>query len=203
MAKSPRNSRHALVKLAHKLAPPKACRYAALLRGINVGGNNIIKMTELRSSFEALGFTRVESYIQSGNVLFCTKAANKVKLEKSIEQALCDRFDCASPVVLVSAEELQMVVDQAPSGFGQQPQQYRYDVLFVKEPLTAAEVLPQISTNPVVDTVRAGEHAVYFRRLISKAARSHLSKLVQRPVYKFVTIRNWNTTTKLLELASE
>jgi len=203
MAKSAHNSRQALVKPARKFAPPKASRrYVALLRGINVGGNNIIKMTDLRASFEALGFTRVESYIQSGNVLFCTKAASKSKLEKSIEQALCDRFDCASPVVLVSAEELKMVVDQAPSEFGKQPKLYRYDVLFVKKPLTAAEILPQIPANPVVDTIRAGEHAVYFRRLTSKAAQSHLSKLVQRPVYKFVTIRNWNTTTKLFEMAS-
>jgi uncharacterized protein (DUF1697 family) len=177
-------------------------RYVALVRGINVGGNNVIKMSDLRTSFEALGFTEVASYIQSGNVLFCTESANKAKLEKSIEKALCDRFGCASSVVLVGAKELKVVVDQAPTGFGKQPDRYRYDVVFVMQPLTTAEILPQISTKLGVDTAHAGEHAIYFRRLISKAAQSHLTKLVQRPVYKFVTIRNWKTTTKLLEMAS-
>jgi uncharacterized protein (DUF1697 family) len=177
-------------------------RYIALLRGINVGGNNIIKMSDLRASFEALGFTEVESYIQSGNVVFCAKPANKAKLEKSIEKELCDRFGCASSVVLVGADELKAAVDQAPAGYGKQPNRYRYDVVFVREPLTTAEVLPQVSAKPGVDTVHAGEHAIYFRRLTSKAAQSHLSKLVQRPVYKFVTIRNWNTATRLLEMAS-
>jgi uncharacterized protein (DUF1697 family) len=179
----------------------KRC-YVALLRGINVGGNNIIKMGDLRLSFEALGFTDVVTYIQSGNVVFCTKTASKARLEKSIEKTLCDRFGCASPVVLVGAEDLEAIVAQAPAGFGKQPNRYRYDVVFVKEPMTTAEVLPQISTKPGVDTVHAGEHAIYSRRLISKASQSHLSKLVQRPVYKFVTIRNWNTTTKLLAMAS-
>lgn len=178
------------------------CRYVALLRGINVGGNNIIKMGDLRLGFEEMGFNDVASYIQSGNVLFSTKAASKAKLEKSIAKALCDRFGCASPVVLVSADDLKAIVDQAPAAFGKQPNRYRYDVVFVKDPLTTAEVLPQISTKPGVDTVHAGEQAIYFRRLISKASQSHLSKLVQRPVYKSVTIRNWNTTTKLLAMAT-
>jgi uncharacterized protein (DUF1697 family) len=179
------------------------CRYIALLRGINVGGNNVITMGDLRLGFEELGFTDVASYIQSGNVLFCTKAASKARLEKSIERALGDRFGCNSPVVLVSADDLKAVVAQAPAGFGKQPNRYRYDVVFVKEPLTTAEVLPQISAKAGVDTVHAGEQAIYFRRLISKASQSHLSKLVQRPVYKFVTIRNWNTTTRLLSMASD
>lgn len=179
------------------------CRYIALLRGINVGGNNVITMGDLRLGFEELGFTDVASYIQSGNVLFCTKAASKARLEKSIERALGDRFGCNSPVVLVSAYDLKTVVAQAPAGFGKQPNRYRYDVVFVKEPLTTAEVLPQISAKAGVDTVHAGEQAIYFRRLISKASQSHLSKLVQRPVYKFVTIRNWNTTTRLLSMASD
>ena len=178
------------------------CRCVALLRGINVGGNNIIKMGDLRLSFENMGFTDVASYIQSGNILFCTKAAGKARLEKSIEKALCERFGCASPVVLVGADDLKGIVAEAPAGFGKQPERYRYDVVFVKEPLTTAEVLAQISTKPGVDTVVAGEQAVYFRRLISKASQSHLPKLVQQPVYKFVTIRNWNTTTRLLAMAT-
>jgi len=177
-------------------------RYVALLRGINVGGKNIIKMTDLRASFEAMGLTEVETYIQSGNVVFTSKAAGKPKLTKTIEAALSKAFAYASRVVLVSADELARVVAEAPAGFGKEPQRYRYDVAFVKEPLTAAEVLPEVPTKPGVDTAEAGAHALYLRRLIAKVTQSRLSKLSQRPVYQSLTIRNWNTTTKLLEMAS-
>jgi uncharacterized protein (DUF1697 family) len=175
-------------------------RYVAFLPGINVGGNNIIKMADLRASFERMGFTEIETYIQSGNVVFSSKPASKAKLEKTIEQELSRAFGYASQVVLVTARELELVVAQAPSGFGKQKDRYRYDVLFVKEPLKTEEALEQVTTKPGVDVAHAGDHALYFRRLISKAAQSHLSKLSQRPVYKRLTIRNWNTTTKLLEM---
>ena len=178
-------------------------RYIALLRGINVGGNNLIKMIELRSSFAKMGFKDVETYIQSGNVVFSAKQTNKAKLTALIEKALSEAFSYESKVVVVSASEIERVVAQAPKGFGKDPAQYRYDVLFVKEPLTSSEALKEIPTAPGIDTIRAGDHALYFRRVVSKADQSKLNKLVQRPVYKNLTIRNWNTTTKLLQMVSK
>jgi uncharacterized protein (DUF1697 family) len=177
-------------------------RYVALLRGINVGGNNIIRMADLRTSFEGMGFTSVQTYIQSGNVVFASKLVDRTRLTGTIEKALSQAFDYASRIVLVSAQELETVVTEAPAGFGKQPNEYRYDVLFVKEPLTAAEALQQVSRREGVDTADAGTHALYFRRLISKAAQSQLPKLAQQPVYRSITIRNWNTTTRLLEMVS-
>lgn len=176
--------------------------YVALLRGINVGGNNLIKMADLRTSFGDTGFTRVETYIQSGNVVFCAKKMSKAKLTEMIEQALSETFSYESRVVVVSAAELQRVVAQAPKGFGQEPDVYRYDVLFVREPFKTSDALAQIPLNPDVDAVNAGDHALYFRRLIARADQSLLLKSAQRPVYKHITIRNWRTTTKLLEMVT-
>lgn len=175
-------------------------RHVALLRGINVGGSNLIKMADLRASFEGLGFTDVATYIQSGNVVFSAKRAAKQKLTKTIEAALSKTFQYGSRVVLISALELKAVVAQAPGGFGKQPARYRYDVVFVMQPLTPRDVIEQIATNPAVDTVAAGEHALYFRRLVSKATQSHLRKLIAHPIYQSVTLRNWNTTTQLLAM---
>jgi uncharacterized protein (DUF1697 family) len=175
-------------------------RYVALLRGINVGGNNIIKMIDLRACCEEAGFAEVATYIQSGNVIFSSRLVDKAKVAKKLEKALSEVFDYAAPVVVLSAEELGRVIAEAPTGFGKQPDTYRYDVLFVKAPLSTGEAFEQVTTKPGVDTASAGEHALYFRRLISKATQSQLGKLVQRPVYKSLTIRNWNTTTKLAEL---
>jgi len=175
-------------------------RYVALLRGINVGGNNLIKMLDLRSSFARMGFSDVETYIASGNVVFSSKQSNKAKLTKTIEEALSDAFSYESRVVVVSGSEMERVVTQAPKGFGGDAAQYRYDVLFVREPLTTSEALGDVKPTPGVDTAHAGDHALYFRRLISKAAQSNLNKLVQRASYKNITVRNWNTTMKLFSM---
>jgi uncharacterized protein (DUF1697 family) len=175
-------------------------RHLALLRAINVGGSNIIKMSDLRVCFETMGLGEVATYIQSGNVIFSTKRVSKSRLTDMIEKVLDKRFSYESRVIVVSATELERVVAQAPDGFGHDGDRYRYDVLFVREPFIAREAIKDVTTNPAVDAAHAGDHALYFRRLISKASQSHLTKLVQRPVYKHITIRNWNTTTKLLQL---
>ena len=175
-------------------------RYAALLRGINVGGNNLIKMLDLRSSFEKMGHTEVVTYIQSGNVVFSSKQKNKAKLTELIEKALSDAFSYESRVVVISREEMERLFAQAPKGFGQDAALYRYDVLFVRDPAKATELLAEVKTTPGVDTAHAGDHALYFRRLISKADQSTLHKLPQRAAFKNITVRNWNTTMKLFEM---
>jgi len=95
---------------------------------------------------------------------------------------------------------MREVVARAPKGFGTEPAKYRYDVLFLKEPLTAAEAMKSVTTKEGVDRAFAGKGVVYFSRLIAKATQSRLPKLVMLPVYKSLTIRNWNTTTKLVAL---
>lgn len=177
--------------------------YVALLRGINVGGNNIIKMVALREAFEALGYTAVATYIQSGNVVFTAKAGAKAALTKTIEAALAKSFGYEAKVVVVSAKDLAAVVAEAPNGFGKQLTRYRYDVVFVKPPLKTRTAAKDFELAPGVDEMGIGKHAVYFRRLTAKATRSRLSRIVQKPVYKSLTIRNWNTTVKLLAMVEK
>jgi uncharacterized protein (DUF1697 family) len=178
-------------------------RYVALLRGINVGGNNIIRMADLKSCFEEMGFTDVQTYIQSGNVIFSATENNAEKLTLRIEKTLTERFAYASRIVILSAAQMRQVLKQAPAGFGAEPQAYRYDVIFVKEPLTTLQAMNAIETKPGVDTVHRGTHALYFSRLIAKATQSHLSKIVALPLYKNTTVRNWNTTVKLLAMMTQ
>jgi uncharacterized protein (DUF1697 family) len=73
-------------------------------------------------------------------------------------------------------------------------------VLFLKEPLTAAVALKGVPLNPAVDEAHAGKGVLYYRRLVAKATASRLGKIVGTPIYKSMTIRNWNTTTKLAHL---
>jgi uncharacterized protein (DUF1697 family) len=102
-----------------------------------------------------------------------------------------------------SRRQMQGVVARAPKGFGTQPATYRYDVIFLKEPLSAKTAIKAVPTNPAVDASHAGTGVLYFARLTAKATASRMSKIVTSPIYASVTIRNWNTTTKLLSLMDE
>jgi uncharacterized protein (DUF1697 family) len=175
-------------------------QYVALLRGINVGGSNPIKMTDLKACFEALGLKQVRTYIQSGNVLFRIGRSDQAKLTTQIEGALSKAFHYESRVVVRSMSELKAIIDRAPKGFGSDPGTYRYDVIFLKEPLTAGEVMKSISLREGVDQAFSGKGVLYTSRLSSRATQSRLTRIIGLPIYQSMTIRNWNTTTKLLAM---
>ena len=174
--------------------------WLALLRGINVGGRNVIRMTDLRACFEGEGFRDVVTYIQSGNVIFRSASAETGTLTALIEGMLAAAFGYKAKVALRFREQMRAVVEGAPEGFGARPDVYRYDVLFLFGSLTAADAMEHVRTRSGVDEAWTGEGVLYFSRLIAKASRSHLSRLASMPVYQSMTIRNWRTTTKLLEL---
>ncbi len=174
--------------------------YVALLRGINVGGKNLIKMEALRSCFEAGGYGNVSTYIQSGNVLFDAPKGGRARLTEEIEDAVHAAFGTRVFVVVRSHQQLAKIVADAPRGFGADPGKYRDDVIFLKEPLTAAAAMKDVSVKDGVDRAWPGKGVIYFSRLESRASSSRLSRVVMMPVYQRMTIRNWNTTTKLLAL---
>ncbi len=174
--------------------------YLALLRGINVGGKNIIKMADLRECFEAEGFRDVVTYIQSGNVIFRAPYTGHRALTKRIEKMLAAAFDYDASVVMRPRKQMRAVVSDAPAGFGERPETYRYDVIFLKAPLTATAAMEGVPARPGVDESWAGSGVLYFSRRIDQASRSYLSRLASIPLYQRVTVRNWNTTTRLLEL---
>lgn len=174
--------------------------YVALLRGINVGGKNKIKMTDLAACFRTQGFTDVRTYIQSGNVVFSADEIDRARLEGVIEMALSEVFHYDASVVLRSRQEMLDIVAQAPAGFGSNIEAYRYDVIYLKAPLTSAVAMQFVSIKEGVDQVSAGTGVLYFSRLISKATQSRLTRIISSPIYQSLTIRNWNTTTKLLNM---
>jgi uncharacterized protein (DUF1697 family) len=94
-------------------------------------------------------------------------------------------------------------VEGAPEGYGDDPATYRYDVIFLKAPLIAREALRRVPVRPDVDEVYAGRGVLYHSRLIARAAQSRLSRVVSMPIYQSMTIRNWNTTTRLLRMMDE
>lgn len=174
-------------------------RFVALLRGINVGGKNIIPMKALAEFFVELGFDQVRTYIQSGNVVFDSRKGPRT-LVPALEGALRERFRYQASVVVKSHADLKRVVAQAPAGFGQSPDAERYDVLFLMPALLAKDALSLIPRKEGVDHVFAGPGVLYFSRLIAKASETRLSRITQLPIYQQMTVRNWNTTTALLSM---
>jgi uncharacterized protein (DUF1697 family) len=176
-----------------------ATRYVALLRGINVGGNNKVPMADLRDLFEHAGHTEVASYIQSGQVVF-SSTTPAAALEASLERAITERFDLEVPVVVVSHAKLRSVVRKAPEGFGQSPDTFHSDVIFLKKPLTPAKAMEVVRLREGVDQAWSANGVLYFARLSEQRTRSMLGKIIGTPQYKLMTIRSWSTTVKLLSM---
>src|SRR5688500_17907761 len=91
--------------------------FVALLRGVNVGGNNMINMKSLKASFEKMGFNDVSTYINSGNIIFRAKQADARKLERKIEQMLVKEYQLESKVVLRSFPEITKLVRSLPKNW--------------------------------------------------------------------------------------
>jgi uncharacterized protein (DUF1697 family) len=176
--------------------------YVVLLRGINVGGHNKVPMGALKSCLEEDGFADVRTYIQSGNVIVRSPLAAKA-VGTRIEACLAKQFATDNVRVLVlTRQQLAAVVAKKPKGFGDQPTKYNCDVIFLMG-LAPADVLPVFDPRTGVDTIWPGTGVIYSQRLSAKRTQSRLSKAMSSPAYKSMTIRNWNTTTKLLAMLDE
>jgi uncharacterized protein (DUF1697 family) len=177
--------------------------YIILLRGVNVGGKNKVPMTALRDCLEELGFADVTTYIASGNaVLRSSKSA--VEIQSLIENALPKRFELDSDIIRVlvlTRKELQAIVTNKPKGFGTKPQLHHSDAIFLIG-VSAVAAMSTFDPREGVDRIWKGKGVIYSERLSALRTKSRLNKIVQSPFYKSMTIRNWNTTVKLLDIAN-
>lgn len=182
-------------------------KYVILMRGINVGGKNKVSMSELKTLLGELGFTNVTTFINSGNVIADSELSPSA-VSKVIEDALPTRFKLDSTIIRILAldeKSYKKVITQSPKGFGDVNPLYRYYVLFPMG-IKTAEAMEDIEARPDIDTVWAGDHAIYFRFPSLESPdrnRSWLNRIVAKPVYHSITMRNWATTTKLLELLTK
>jgi uncharacterized protein (DUF1697 family) len=174
-------------------------KYLVLLRGINVGGNNVIKMEELKKVFEELKFTGVKTYIQSGNVIFYDHETNKTILKERIEKTLFKKLQNQVNIVILTLSEIKEIINKKPKDFGENNEN-KYDVIYLIEPLKAKDTIKEIRTKDGVDKLNEGKKVLYISRPIKDLTKSYFSKILETPIYKNITIRNWNTTTKLYEL---
>jgi uncharacterized protein (DUF1697 family) len=174
--------------------------WVVLLRGINVGGNNVIAMADLRAAFADMGFAEPQTYIQSGNVLVSSARRPSVAAARRIEAGLAERFGYGGRVAVLDAAQMRRVLDEAPSDWSAPRADVRYYVLFPVAGTKAEAIVASVTAKPAYETVRSGEHAVYWSAPFATLTKTSMAKLPSLPIYRQVTIRNLNTTRKLLAL---
>ena len=176
-------------------------RYLVLLRGINVGGKNKVPMAPLKALLEELGYSNVSTYIASGNVFLSSdRSASEVK--DQIEAALPKAFRLDSELIAVlvlTRARLRAIVNERPKGFGDHPETYHSDAIFLMG-IDSATAMNVFDPRPGVDRVWPGDGVIYSQRLSAQRTKSRLNKAISTPLYKSMTIRSWATTLKLLAL---
>lgn len=175
--------------------------YAVLLRGINVGGKNKVPMADLKHNLEMLGFANVRTYINSGNVILDSDKAS-AEITSTIESQLKKWFTLDSEilkVLVISRDMLASIVQSKPANFGEEPQKYHSDVIFLME-IDVDQAFSIFTPREGVDKVWKGKSVIYSQRLSAERTKSRLNRIMGSPLYKSMTIRNWNTTMKLYEM---
>lgn len=175
----------------------------SLLRGINVGGHHMIKMDALRALYASLGCEQVATHLQSGNVVFKTKARNLSTLRKSIEDAIEGKFGFRCDVVLRTAADLREAIGKNPFAdrTGIEPNKLVVHFLAGDPSAEARAAVVRIKADPEELHIVGRELFIYFA---AGMARPNLSiAQVEKALQTKGTSRNWNTVRKVLEIAEK
>jgi uncharacterized protein (DUF1697 family) len=174
--------------------------YIGLLRGINVGGANLVAMSDLREMIAGLGFSEVKTLLQSGNVVFRGAAKAPAKVEAQLEAALQKRLGRTIDFHVRTAAEWRAIVEANPF-----PAEARKDpahllVSCFKAPVVAANVKALEEAIPGREVLRAdGRHLYMF--FPDGIGNSKAAALIDKTLQARGTARNWNTALKLAALA--
>jgi uncharacterized protein (DUF1697 family) len=178
-------------------------KYIALLRGINVGGNNKVSMADLRVCFEQSGFTDVSTYINSGNVLFSSDESDLVKLVEKCETAIEKQFGFSVVVMVLAVDDLKTALGEKPNWWASDdPKVARSEALFIIPPTTAEQVLTEIQKkSSAVDKFASSGQVIFWSLPRENYNKSIVPKIIGTPIYRRITIRGASTVKKLLELS--
>jgi uncharacterized protein (DUF1697 family) len=179
-------------------------RAIALLRGINVGGHKIIPMTKLKLIFESAGFKNVVTFIQSGNVLFDSTTKNTETLRSKVEKMLVDALGYEVPTIIRSVDEMKKIVAQNPFADEHAEKKTKCYVMFLEKKSSRGEQQSVLGTQVKGMSFRFGACELYC--LLDVKFSGNNSPFSYAKIEKILnqkgTVRNWATTTKLIELAS-
>ncbi|MGH9949806.1 MAG: DUF1697 domain-containing protein, partial [Pyrinomonadaceae bacterium] len=174
-------------------------RYIALLRGINVTGNNMIKMTELKAVFEKCGFENVVTYINSGNLAFDVRTTTEPKLIAKIEKRIAEAFELTVSVMIREQREIDAVLANNPFN-GKYESHKQMHVLFLREEIPDDKLAEALSFQTDREKIVVRGREIYAL-LLDGVAESQIGRgLIERRLKIPITARNWRTVEKLAEI---
>lgn len=178
--------------------------YVALLRGINVGGNNKVVMSELREQVAAVGFGHVRTYINSGNLLFeAEDQASREDVAQTVEDILARHYDFPIRLALLTAQDYLAQLEELPDWW--HGEVARRDALFYTRGLDRHHVRERIEAMELGDeAVHFGEHAVFWGKFDEKSflKTAYHKRLLREDFYRQVTIRSGSTVEKIAAMLS-
>ena len=184
-----------------KKSSEKLTRYVAFLRGINVGGNNLIKMATLRSAFESYVFADVKTLIASGNILFSAPAKPVNQLTKFLEENLEKTFGFSMGVLLRTTNQIAALAKSDPFKSVRHPPSAKLYVSFLSEKPKATLKLPYESPEKDFKIVKVSDSEVFSIALPLPNGRfGNSMAMIEKTFGKKVTTRNWNTVLKIAAL---
>lgn len=173
--------------------------YIALLRGINVGGNNKVNMKALKTTFEQAGMQHVLTYINSGNIIFSHPTLAHAELSQILQQAIATEFALQIKVMIRDIHQIQSIIQAIPASWTNNDQM-KSDIFFLWEEIDSPSIVQQLPLKAGVGTLLYTAGALLFSVDREDAVRSQMNKLVGSKIYPLMTIRNVNTTRKIFEL---
>ena len=172
--------------------------YVALLRGINVGGNNTVSMATLKQTFEKLGYKNVTTYINSGNVIFDAYHPQRT-LEEEIEKELESTFGFPIRVVVKNFDEMKKIINYIPQKWNTQSD-WRHNVIFLSHRIDSKDSFEEFIPRPEIEEMEYVPGALLWAAKTSDLTDSTMITLNKSKLYKEMTVRNLNTARKIYEL---
>ena len=174
--------------------------YIAFLRGINVGGNSLIRMADLKQALLDAGLVNARTYIQSGNIIFESDQTDVDAHAAHIKQMIKQIFAMDVDAAVFSRKEWQQIIAAKPAWWGVDAA-WKHNLMILIKPYDLDALHAAFDhLKPDIERVEFGNRVVYQSLLFVKFGQTTSTKIVGTPVYKQMTIRNYNTATKLLQL---
>jgi len=175
--------------------------YISLLRGINIGGHKKIKMDSLRDGFSSLGYTNIKTYIQSGNILFCSKEEDKTKLEREISSMIMDKYGFDVPVLVLISDDLNEVITNNPFANSINHKKEFIHITFISNEVKEINYKEIESKKESEDEYKIINKAIYLYLQKGYGNTKIHNNFFEKLLKTQATTRNWKTCLELLEMS--
>ena len=176
-------------------------KYVALLRGINISGKNKITMSDLKSEFTTLGYKKVITYLNSGNVIFESDIEDKNTIRNNIQIMIKDRFEIDIPIYIITSQELEELISYSPDWWGKGNKEIYDNIIFIIPPTTYNEVFDTIGSPNKYEKIQEYRNNIFWSFDLKNYRKTNWwSKTASTEISDKITIRTANTMRKILEI---